>query len=136
MPYFILFYFLQFVWLSSPVRFAHCDSLISRFVSFNLYIPTLPTLLSFSLNLLKNPGHLSCRVSCSLDFAVSAPMASFLLCSSGLCSSYKVVIRSRALGNFKPRLFCSSKVFFHQRHILPGCLAFVKSVTVENPLTH
>lgn len=109
-------FFSQFVWLSIQVRFTHCDWLMYLIVSFNLYIPTFPTLLSLSLNLLKNPGCLSYRVSYSLDFAVCVPL-SFLLCSRALCRSCKVVVRSRGLNTFKFLLFF---VFCLQQNVLPS----------------
>lgn len=40
------FFFPQFVWLGIQVRFTHCDWLMYLIVSFNLYGPTFPTLLS------------------------------------------------------------------------------------------
>ena len=95
------FFFSKFVWLSIQVRFIHCDWLIYLFVSFTLSVPTFPTLLFLSLNLLKKSGHLSYRVSYSLEFAVYIPKMSFLLCLSAIYRADKMGVSLGDQNNFK-----------------------------------
>ena len=83
----------------------HCDWLVYLFVSFTLYVPTSSTLLFLSLNLLKKSGHLSYRVSYSLDFAVYIPKVSFLLCLSAICRADKMGVSLGDQNNFKVLLF-------------------------------